>query len=114
MALDVLRYAVFAVFPVAMAYAAASDLLTMTISNKLTLGLVACFVVLAPFTGMGWNAFATALGGGGGRPGGHVRLFRHGLGRRRRRKARHGHRAMGRVPGYRRNSRCWRPFSAAC
>ena len=59
MALDVLRYAVFAVFPVAMAYAAASDLLTMTISNKLTLGLVACFVVLAPFTGIGWNAFAT-------------------------------------------------------
>jgi prepilin peptidase CpaA len=61
MAPDVLRYAVFAVFPLAMAYAAASDLLTMTISNKLTVGLIACFVVLAPFTGMGWYAFAMHL-----------------------------------------------------
>ncbi len=58
MAADMLRYAVFAIFPLAMAYAAASDLLTMTISNKLTVGLVACFVVLAPFTGMGWYGFA--------------------------------------------------------
>jgi len=58
MAAEIVRYAVFAVFPVAMAYAAASDLLTMTISNKLTLGLVVCFVVLAPFTGMNWQVFA--------------------------------------------------------
>jgi prepilin peptidase CpaA len=58
MAPDVLRYAVFAAFPLAMAYAAASDLLTMTISNRLTVALVAGFVVLAPFTGMGWYAFA--------------------------------------------------------
>jgi prepilin peptidase CpaA len=55
---DVVRYAVFAVFPVAMAYAAASDLLTMMISNKVTLVLVVAFVALAPFTGMDWQTFA--------------------------------------------------------
>ncbi len=59
MAMDVVRYAVFAVFPFAMAYAAASDLLTMTISNRLTLALVACFVALAPFTDMGLLGFAS-------------------------------------------------------
>jgi prepilin peptidase CpaA len=58
MAAEIVRYVLFAAFPVAMAYAAASDLLTMTISNKLTLALVAGFLVLAPFTGMGWHAFA--------------------------------------------------------
>ena len=35
-------------FPLGMAFAAASDLLTMTISNQLTLGLVAAFVVARP------------------------------------------------------------------
>jgi prepilin peptidase CpaA len=42
----------FALFPLAMAFAAASDLFTMTISNKLSLGLVVVFVLLLPLVGM--------------------------------------------------------------
>jgi prepilin peptidase CpaA len=47
-----------AVFPLAMAYAAISDLTTMTISNKVALVLVLGFLALAPATGMGWHGFA--------------------------------------------------------
>jgi len=42
----------FLVFPLAMAFAAASDLLTMTISNRLTIGLALAFLVLAPLAGL--------------------------------------------------------------
>lgn len=40
------------VFPALMAFAASSDLLTMTISNRLSLALAAAFFVLALTTGM--------------------------------------------------------------
>src|SRR2546429_5524423 len=40
-------------FPALMAFAASSDLLTMTISNKVSLALAAGFLVLAPAAGMG-------------------------------------------------------------
>lgn len=40
-------------FPALMAFAASSDLLTMTISNKVSLALAAAFLVLAPAAGMG-------------------------------------------------------------
>jgi len=43
---------VLGVFPAAMAYAAASDLLTMTISNKLAVILIAGFYVVALALGM--------------------------------------------------------------
>ena len=43
-------------FPALMAFAASSDLLTMTISNRVTLILVAGFFALALFTGMNLNA----------------------------------------------------------
>jgi prepilin peptidase CpaA len=56
-AASILHYVIFAAFPLGMAYAAASDLLTMTISNRLTLALAAGFVVLAPFTGMDLQTF---------------------------------------------------------
>lgn len=46
-------------FPALMAYAAASDLLTMTISNWLALGLVAGFFMLAFFTGMSGTEIAS-------------------------------------------------------
>lgn len=42
-------------FPAAMAYAAASDLLSMTISNRLCLFLVAMFGVCAALLGLGWS-----------------------------------------------------------
>jgi prepilin peptidase CpaA len=61
----VLQQLLFILFPLAMAYAAASDLLTMTISNKVTLALVAGFVLLAPLTGMGWEEFGMHFAAGG-------------------------------------------------
>ena len=50
MILDLVR---LSLFPALMAFAAASDLLTMTISNRISLALVAGFLVLALFSGMG-------------------------------------------------------------
>jgi prepilin peptidase CpaA len=47
--MSVLSYAAFAFFPLLIAYAAASDLLTMTIPNLVTVALIAGFAVLAPF-----------------------------------------------------------------
>ena len=58
MVADILRYVLFAAFPLAMAYAAASDLFTMTISNKLTLAMVAGFVLLAPLVAIDLHTFA--------------------------------------------------------
>ncbi len=51
-------------FPAMMAFAASSDLITMTISNRVSLALVAGFVVLALVTGMGMGEFARHLGAG--------------------------------------------------
>src|SRR3990172_11975303 len=62
---EIIQYVVVAAFPAAMAYAAASDLLTMTISNKLTFGLVVGFAAVAPFAGMDWHAFAMHWAAGG-------------------------------------------------
>lgn len=42
------------IFPAAMALAAATDLLTMTVPNRIALLLVAGFAVLAPLVGLGW------------------------------------------------------------
>jgi prepilin peptidase CpaA len=51
MVLDLL---VLGVFPAAMAFAAASDLLTMKISNRLSLGLALAFFPVAWLIGMSW------------------------------------------------------------
>ena len=45
-------YSLLLVFPAAMAYAAASDLLTMRIANSVSLGLVAAFLIIALIAGM--------------------------------------------------------------
>ncbi len=57
---------VFLAFPAAMAFAAASDLVSMTISNRISLSLTAFFFILAPVTGMGleqigWHVLAGAI-----------------------------------------------------
>ena len=49
MILDIAR---LMLFPALMAFAAASDLFTMTISNRVSLALAAGFLVLAPMSGM--------------------------------------------------------------
>ena len=47
---------ILTIFPGAMAYAAATDLFTMTLPNWLALVLVACFFVVATLAGLGWYA----------------------------------------------------------
>lgn len=52
------------VFPALMAYAAASDLLTMTIPNKISLALCAGFFLLAFYCGLPLEAMASHAGAG--------------------------------------------------
>ena len=61
MILDILR---LLLFPALMAFAAASDLFTMTISNRVSLALVAGFLVLAVFSGMGLHDMLSHVGAG--------------------------------------------------
>ena len=61
MALDVIR---LLLFPALMAFAASSDLLTMTISNRLSLGLVVGFLALALIAGMSGSQIAMHFGAG--------------------------------------------------
>lgn len=49
-------------FPALMAFAAVSDLFTMTISNRVSLALAASFFVLAPLTGMGLEPILLHIG----------------------------------------------------
>jgi prepilin peptidase CpaA len=51
-------------FPALMAFAAASDLFTMTISNRVSLALAAAFLVLAAASGMGPTDVLTHVGAG--------------------------------------------------
>jgi prepilin peptidase CpaA len=53
-----LEAAILIVFPFAMAHAATSDMLTMTIANRVSIILIASFAVLAPMTGMAWSVYA--------------------------------------------------------
>lgn len=63
--IGVAHFIAFLIFPLGMAFAAASDLLTMTISNKLTLALFAAFVVLAPLSGMSLPVLGLHVATGG-------------------------------------------------
>lgn len=58
------EYTLMFVFPLAMAYAAASDLLTMTIPNRISLLLLGSFLVLGPLSGMSWEVFGQHLATG--------------------------------------------------
>ena len=61
MILDVAR---LLLFPALMAFAAASDLFTMTISNRISLALAAGFLVLAVLSGMGPTDILAHVGAG--------------------------------------------------
>jgi prepilin peptidase CpaA len=61
MILDIVR---LLLFPALMAFAAASDLLTMTIPNRISLALVAGFVALALASGMGPTDLLSHFGAG--------------------------------------------------
>src|SRR5690606_30343720 len=47
----------FVVFPFCMVFAAVSDILSMTIANRVSLILIATFAMVAPMTGMDWATF---------------------------------------------------------
>jgi prepilin peptidase CpaA len=61
MILDIAR---LLLFPALMAFAAASDLVTMTISNRISLALGAGFVILALLSGMGLHEILSHAGAG--------------------------------------------------
>ena len=61
MILDIVR---LSLFPALMAFAAASDLFTMTISNRVSLALAAGFLALALLSGMGFHDILTHFGAG--------------------------------------------------
>jgi prepilin peptidase CpaA len=52
---------IMVVFPFAMIFAALSDVFTMTIGNRISLVLIASFLVVAPFIGIGWAGFGMHL-----------------------------------------------------
>lgn len=56
-----IEYAVILIFPAAMAFAGAMDLLTMTIPNRVSIVLVAAFAVAAAMLGIGWWALASHI-----------------------------------------------------
>ena len=61
MILDIVR---LSLFPALMAFAAASDLFTMTISNRVSLALAAGFLALALLSGMAFHDILSHLGAG--------------------------------------------------
>ncbi len=61
MILDIAR---LMLFPALMAFAAASDLFTMTISNRVSLALAAGFLILALMSGMGLHDLLSHVGAG--------------------------------------------------
>ena len=56
---------ILVVFPFAMAFAAISDMLSMTIANRVSVILVATFMVVAPLAGLGWGDYGMHLATGG-------------------------------------------------
>ena len=55
---------IFVVFPFCMVFAAVSDMLSMTIANRVSLVLVAVFAVVAPLTGMDWATYGMHFAAG--------------------------------------------------
>jgi prepilin peptidase CpaA len=60
-----LEAAIFVVFPFCMLFAAVSDMLSMTIANRVAVVLVATFAIVAPLTGMGWIDYGWHFAAGG-------------------------------------------------
>lgn len=59
-----LEFILFLSFPAAMAFAGAMDLFTMTIPNRISIGLVLAFVIAAIAAPLGWADIASHLGAG--------------------------------------------------
>ena len=50
--------AIVVIFPLCLAYAAFSDMFTMTIPNRVSIILIVSFALIAPLTGMAWRVYA--------------------------------------------------------
>jgi prepilin peptidase CpaA len=61
---SVVEFMLFLTFPAAMAFAGAMDLLTMTIPNRISIGLVIAFVAAAIVVPLGWAEIASHVGAG--------------------------------------------------
>lgn len=59
-----MEYSLLLVFPAMMIFAALMDLFTMTIPNRISIILIAAFLIAAPLTGMGWEQFFTHVATG--------------------------------------------------
>jgi prepilin peptidase CpaA len=59
------RQIVFATFPLALLYAAATDLLTMTIANRLIAAMVVAFALCLPLVGIPWREALMHVAAGG-------------------------------------------------
>lgn len=55
---------IFVVFPFCMAFAIVSDMVSMTIANRVSIILVVTFAFVAPLTGMGWTDYGWHLAAG--------------------------------------------------
>lgn len=56
---------IFVVFPFCMLFAAISDMLSMTIANRVPVLLVAVFALVAPLSGMDWATYGWHFAAGG-------------------------------------------------
>ena len=75
--------ALLTVFPGAVLFAAAMDLFTMTIPNRVSLAMMAGFVLLAPLIGLGPWDMASHVGAGLAGADGRRTALHSGLDRRR-------------------------------
>ena len=62
--MSIVNYGAFLIFPMVMAYAAVSDLLSMTIPNRLSLLGIAAFVIAAPLAGLSLGDIGLHLAAG--------------------------------------------------
>ncbi|MCX8995685.1 prepilin peptidase [Rhizobiaceae bacterium BDR2-2] len=53
--------AIFVVLPLCLAFAALSDLFTMTIPNRVSAIVLAAFLIVAPFSGLAWSEIGMSL-----------------------------------------------------
>jgi len=60
-----LQAAILVIFPFCMLFAAISDMVSMTIANRVSVILVVAFAVLAPLTGMDWATYGMHFAAGG-------------------------------------------------
>ena len=97
-----------------MAFAASSDLFTMTISNRVSLALIAGFAVMAFAVGMSGQEMLSHIGAGVAGARRDVHILRARLDRRRRRQARGRDRALARLRSANELSRFTPRCSAAC